>query len=387
MIPDYHLQSKLQHHITHVAPRHYSISLHSLENCCKHPIQTPDQTASGGVHVVTYGKARRGAFIGLQMCRNSWSCPVCTPIRIAEQRLKITKLLNSAYESGYVGIMVTFTIPHSKTQSAAEVLTNLQTAKHAYDLWFNNRKFKSTVTREPRYKIAGSICACECKYSRTYGFHFHYHVVYVVAAEDEAAFRAEEQRYRLKWKGLTAHMGDPRFRSDPNALGLYISEGHIRNGEYLAKEICKASNGKRPVSMNMFDLLDTGDPHDKDIFIEYAAAVRGFARVRCSALLRKNLHITQEELTRAIVGEFDISEPKMVATFTFADWYTICNDEYDTGRQHRRWIMWRAQLDGFDGILNYCIDNVLPLPKLPYIEFGERNTLAAPHLVSNGILA
>ncbi|MBQ3433951.1 MAG: hypothetical protein IJG24_02770 [Selenomonadaceae bacterium] len=371
MIQDYHLQSVLQRHIETEAPRHYTISLHSLSQCCKHPLQDPNQTSSGGVHVITHGKARRGAFLGLQMCGNSWSCPVCAPIRIAEKRIRVTKLLERAKEAGYVGIMVTFTIPHTIRQPAAEVLKNLHEAKHLYDLWFSNRKFLSTATRAKRYDVAGSICACECKYSYSRGFHFHYHVVYVVRAKDEQKFRADEPIFRRKWQSLTERYKPNYYAYKTEPDGLHISEQLITNGNYIAKELCKTSNGKRGRSMEMFELLQTDDPRDKDIFIEFAAAVRGYARVRCSSRLRQNLAISAEELKAQIVGEFDFTAPKVVATFTFDAWYEICRDECDTRKLHRRWILLRAQLDGFDGVYNYCLENALPVPMKPYIEFVE----------------
>ena len=376
MIQDYYLQGILQRHIETEAPRHYTISLHSLSKCCKHPLQSIDQASSGGVHVLTHGKARRGAFLGLQMCGNAWSCPVCSPIRISEQRIKVTKLLEQAALAGYVGIMVTFTIPHTIRQSAAEVLENLHTAKHQYDLWFSNRKFLSTTTRAKRYDVAGSICACECKYSYSRGFHFHYHVVYVVRATDEQKFRADEQIFRKKWWQLTEHLKPNYYLYKTEPEGLHISSGHVMNGDYIAKEMCKTSNGKTGSSVEMFDLLKTADPKDRDIFIEFAAAVRGYARIRCSSRLRAHLHISREELRQAVVGEFDFTEPRVVATFTFDAWRDICRDEYDTRKLHRRWILLRAQLDGFDGVFNYCLENALPVPMVPYVQFIKSECLA-----------
>lgn len=369
-IPDYRRQSALQRYVELNCHGSVFWKLRALLNCCKYPVPAAvGGNAASGVHLTLKKKkdgSRRAGYLGVGHCCSRWSCPVCSPYRLNRDIIRLTEVIRGKIEKGYKAIMVTLTIPHYSFQPALEVLDNLVNAKHKWDMALKDFK----RLRRVQFTTSGSITSTECKHSSVNGFHFHNHVVYFIPAREVKYFFEMEDELRAMWQKICA----PIKQFESTECGLWITKKPLTDARYLAKEMSKtvsAVNQRtgKAKTRDMFELLDTGDPHDFDIFIEYALATRWHARIRCSKglmvdiddeLLKKKLH----EITGTV-------EEIVLCTFNVGAWNDIVEAEYTDNAPHRWRLLQRAELDGLSGVRRYCWENKLPMPMAPVVNFTD----------------
>lgn len=300
---------------------------------------------------------RRAHFGGLMTCNNAWSCPHCSAIRIIEYRERITQVCEAMNLNDYWGVMFTLTIPHVITDSASTVFTRLMDSRRL----FNNAGFADFMKAACRGKRYWSFTATECKYSRFNGWHFHQHVLYFVPKQVWHYIQRDDVKTKLQgyWNKAMIRAGCDELRVGGNPM--HISGNRIMNGDYIAKEMCKPDNDKKR-SCSPIDLLNSDDPRDNQLYLEFALATKGFPRFRGSQglwqfadpmIVKKNVQERNEYIETVVVG-----------SFTFTGWNEIIRDEYETGVKHRLNMLRRAELDGGSGVMEYCFEHLLPIPLL-----------------------
>ena len=359
--PDYQLQAKMQHRYESMfqQKQYFKLGMRHLLRCNRYLIPSADG-GTGKALIITSGKARVPKYVGLQQCHNAWSCPVCAPRVLATYKLKLNVIFDQAIKQGYSLRMITFTVPHYADESADTVLMRL------LDTYNKFNTYKRVMTHQKSFeaKTYGSVVATECKHSKIYGFHFHRHTVYLV--KDNAAFERDFVKMRNWWQ---AYIEQFKKTDAPNkhSEGMYLSPQCFTTANYIAKltnEMAKPGQEKK-FSRDMFELLTTNSEDDLKIFAEFACAVHGHRRIQRSNNLLKLLGLNSEQLDKAVqeqalLGEF--GDVKTVASFAEDSWRKILEAEHDDNKPHRHYLLFRAQLDGIDGVRRYCAENKLPQP-------------------------
>lgn len=201
----------------------------------------------------------------------------------------------------------------------------------------------------------GSITSIECRYSEFNGWHFHAHILYITSTKGADRLVAAEEQLRSKWQRII----EPLYQRPSKELGLFVSKGNITNGEYIAKELCKVDSNKK-ASAGVFSLLASDSAKDKELFFEYARAVSGHARIKCTSGLAALAN--WQDVKKKVQEKFGVIETVVVGSFTVDAWSEIIDSEMIGGVNHRHRILRRAELDGYSGIVAYCLENDLPFP-------------------------
>ena len=176
------LDYQAQHHLRQmirrlpVADRY---QLRNISSCGQKIIKRVG--AVNGVYLMSDGEHSK--FIGQAHCDNPFCCPICSAKVMEKYRSEIASAIDMFASKGYVGFMVTFTIPHLKFMKCRETTDIL------YDTWTYCRSTaKSTSNRTHGYNafreflsdldIKHYVRVCEYTYSDKNGWHPHFHCLF-----------------------------------------------------------------------------------------------------------------------------------------------------------------------------------------------------------------
>ncbi len=362
MVPNYQLLTKIQRMMTNSQPASTQLSLRALFWCNTAP---HDPKGEVSILVTRRQRGRHASFHGVQHCHNPWSCPVCTAQMLTIKAAEVTQIIEAKKIQGLYPKMVTYTVPHNRRETAAEVLKKLQIIKRRY-----NRNLRYVLRKEfPSWD--GTITSLECKYSAHFGWHWHYHVLYFFDAFDCVKFDNYESILTAYWRlaALQTLNLDMRYVSNITAgknesTPVHISPGIVKDGSYLAKEVVKYDNGKK-FSRSVFELAHSSDLLDNALFFEFALAARGKQRVQIGSHMRQ--YIDEEALKKNLSGNKHISTT-LVCSWSAEDWSEIINQEFgiNTGNEPsiRKKLLKAAELDGAMGVIEVCSELYLPYPKI-----------------------
>jgi len=234
------------------------VQVKSIAHCCSKTLM--DRT----VFLARRPKSQQAMIYGLTTCKNTFGCPICTPMRMAKFRSKIGVLLD-ALRDKYYAFMVTFTIPHAAYQSCKEVSDILYNTWRLFNLQKGAHKFKKDGT--PKYdsivnewwiksQIKYNVRGYEYTWSRQNGWHAHFHCLFWVPrylVDVAFSFEQELQNYwdkiaKLKtlqyWQKNKLYGTDEQRQKRLEALfwttrkkrhsGLLISKHEAKSSEYIA---------------------------------------------------------------------------------------------------------------------------------------------------------
>ena len=362
---DFRLLCKFQK-LLHEEPYAKRVKLKSIIGCNKNVIlKSPFVTVDIGMDKAGE-RVRNGGFGGLFHCGNSWACPVCAARKLHEKAAEITELIEIQRQLGKAAVMLTFTRPNYDWQSAGDVLSGLTKAR---------RHFFSSSRWRKIYKGLGgaercSVFSTECTYGEN-GWHFHNHILIFIDedAENMRGLVNAMPELRKLWCDAMeradilnshSHFSQTRgvyLRVGSDGLPVIVKDGNYLTDFGLANEISKETNGS---GRSPFDLLASDDPADNQLFLEYAYAVKGYARVKIMAYGLKNQ--IRETAKKKCTDDTSV---ETVCCIPSTIWREIVDDEYATGTPHRRNIL-VAALGGIDNVkvyftsIGYTEDCVLP---------------------------
>ena len=325
----------------------------------------------------------RTSFFGLQTCKNPWVCPHCVAIQMKKYRERIAAAIELQKEKGYVGIMITFTIPHIRPQSCKEVTKVLYDSFS--DCFKNAHKNRETAEGDFRScgvfntffhdcEIKDYVRVCEHTHGAN-GWHPHFHCIFwlpkrnvqkVLQYEEtlkERWDKAVAKTYQKYWKKNGTILSDSSKRllidlknkqtKDYGAQSLWIS----KNGEkvvvansaaYLTgwtidKELTglqyktarKHRNGKHYTPHELLELAMKGDKQAEAFFIDYLLTVTqkpvhqrvNFSRTGlCGAV---KTYMQQQEFRAIIKKKQEESQEEwaVFAWFTRNEWFTISQSD------------------------------------------------------------
>jgi hypothetical protein len=169
-----------KHSLQEIASRvlfHFGLNEHRTCTCGKfhHSVKNQDRR----VTVKKSFETGKSYFAGLQTCGSVWSCPVCCTKITEGRRSEISKAVEN--HNGSI-LMVTFTVPHKKSDSLVDSYNFLMSArrilKDQRPLKNNNPKRfldKSYKELKIEFGIIGDIASIETPWNNINGWHPHCH--------------------------------------------------------------------------------------------------------------------------------------------------------------------------------------------------------------------
>lgn len=366
---DFQLRYKWQ---SYLDGRSYAERKHlkSLHQCGKFVIKRNENI---DIIVDTYGNGRKYATVfNAKHCCSSWACPVCTPYMLSKYAEKANAVIKRKREEGRVAFMITFTVPHTRTQSLAEVYSDLRRTYNST----NNRIFQ----RNRRNLIGKNemIKSTEVTYSHFYGWHPHFHILVFCDVDKVDNMPAVVDEWRARWCdgfkkiygvddiGLIKMGVDLDFFYN-RSVYLSADDGKpraVETSDYLMSwgadnEIAKTGSTPHAIkTVKMFDLLESGSPRDLALFQEYADVTRGKIRIIFTRNLLANLVIDVSKLE-----EYTKKNSVAVCSFTSENWSKILELERERKIHYRYYILEVAiETESFGAILGLCERLDLPRP-------------------------
>ena len=326
----YKLQEKMQSLLkAHTAFDEFK----GLKTCMK--VQISDVAIH---HSVEHNKAFYG---NLATCSSVWACPVCSAKIQSRRAQEINKGMFRMYHAGYTASMITFTHPHNRTMGLA---SNIDMHNNALRKLRAGRQW---VKFKDRTGYKGLIRGSEVTHGLN-GWHYHTHEIWFVAGGYDMSKEREWLANRWYECCIKAGFNIPdKSAFLANAVDIQVD---VHSSQYLAKfgrtwgidkEVSmgasKKGHGKTP-----FELLDSDDSRDNELFIEYVRATRGKAQLFWSRGLKAMCGIqlkTDEELN---AEQDDTAE--VIAFLTRDLWNCV---KYNHARAE---LLDIAEVYGFDGI-------------------------------------
>lgn len=372
---DYRLRHKFKDYL---ANRSYGerLWLQGLYHCGDGVIQR--DAVDVVADISRYG--RRVHYFNVRYCHSAWACPVCTPYVLKQYSFKVSAVIKAQLRLGRWAFMLTFTVPHSRRQSFAEVYNSLrETYRKADD---RHLKLKRKALTGERLEL---IKSAEVTFATFNGWHPHFHVLVFCDADKWANVPELVAIWQAKWcnafhrvSGLTdeqlAELGTDMDYFHNKSVYLSLDDnGHTRQmltGDYICgwgadDEMAKLDNhaGK---SAQVFDLLASDDPLDVERFHEYACVVKGKMRISFSKGLLANIDL--EDFIEQCRKESDTSPSEVITVCSFiaSDWYEIVRLERERRRPYRIDILEAAYSLDFDTVFRRCLELDIPTPVPPF---------------------
>ena len=358
-ISDSHLSSIYKTHLNRTVNTKTK-SLKNLRLCSTSCIRQPG--VENTVYVIADEEHAR--YGGLQTCRSSWACPICTPKVMARKASEIADLIDyMATKKNLYAFMITFTLPHNKYMPANETFDVLQKVWRKFSKAGSTNKrtlteYRQTKTKGERkytyektmgvfpefrakYHIDYFVRAYEFTWSAENGWHPHIHCLffaekkyfkYLAKHQQELTddWFAKAKRSHKKW--LQQHNQErdldelySEWRKNPKTghRSVYFSKdktGKVRvfsSSAYLAgwggnSELTKENRktGRKNGHYSPFQLLELADKAESvqeanrwfNLFDEYALATKGRNRINMTKECKK--FIEEWRLTNEWIERF-----------------------------------------------------------------------------------
>lgn len=254
----------------------------------------------------------------VKTCGSVWACPVCAA-KVAEQRrLELSHAMKAHVQAGGYAYLVTFTFPHSKGQTLAELMGPFTKARQSFQ---NSRKWKAVMERANKVGVVNSL---EVTYGSANGWHPHLHMLVFCdagafgegeASEDGRLSSHAIDHLRGEWVRLLEKRGlvDGNSRSWANRYALDV-RGGAKAAEYIAKwgheeqwglsselTTSHAKTGKRDTwgttdhytPFQLLAMAAAGDGHAICAFREFVGEFDGKRMLTWSRGLKAHFHIDE----------------------------------------------------------------------------------------------
>lgn len=247
----------------------------------------------------------RAFYAGLQTCGLVWLCPVCAPKIQAYRAAELALAIEQAQDQGLVVELVTFTAPHSRSDSLADLE---ERAGKAFRSMTNGRPYRRLSAE---LGIVGSVSAGELTWGELNGWHPHRHTLRFRKAGPAMGSRHKLAAHDLEIFGLWRSAVERHGLGRADVRGFSVEDGS-RASEYVQKMATEAvrfrwgtedemarSHTKRGRFGNLtpFDFLRMGAAGAEGawgrLWREYAAAYKGKTQLRWSPGLRNLLGVTE----------------------------------------------------------------------------------------------
>ncbi|EXJ09037.1 protein rep [Nitrincola nitratireducens] len=299
-------------------------------------------------------------YVGLSICGNSWTCPVCAAKVQERRRLEIAQAFAYAYGSDRKMIMVTFTFPHYSFQTLSDLLSR---QSEAYKRLRSGKAWEKT---KGRIGFGGLIRSLEVTLGDN-GWHPHTHEAWLVSKNADVTRLREEVAKR--WLNVCKKAGlVPKGKESAFLEHSVKITDNCDTSEYLAKhdsskhwgadrELAKA-NSKTSRSIKGFHpfalLADIASeeparPDAAQRWLEYADAMKGRAQIFWSKGLKDEVGV--KEKTDEEIAHEQEDKADSLALLTAHQWRIILR------YKARAEILNIAEREGAAGIQRWLADH------------------------------
>lgn len=173
-------------------------------HCCQSSIKLP-MYGETGVYVLA--NKTESKLWGVQTCKNSWSCPVCSARNMSKYAADIACGLDAMYKwHNKTAFMMTFAIPHTARYTCAQTYEILQKTWLRF-IHFGNKKHRkdpfSNFCEETN--CTERIRVTEFTWGEN-GWHPHYHCLFFVDADKLQNVKQYQQSLHDKWFKIAHQM-------------------------------------------------------------------------------------------------------------------------------------------------------------------------------------
>lgn len=293
-------------------------------------------------------KSGRALYHQVVKCGDFWRCPVCSHRITMGRRAEIANIYNQVAGRGQgAAYLVTFTIPHQKTDLLEDLLRQMLYARDRLGdgAWGKSLTRPAGKTAKTAYRLGdlyvGRMRTLEITYSSANGWHPHLHEMWVFSGEIPAS------RLSL-FASLPDAWGDACqdwWLNRPGARGVDMRRMY-GNAEYMAKfgaekrtwgaEYELAAGHGKTRTVGPWSLLESsmyGDLSSRAAFVEYAHALKSVSPSSIHIGGRLAYAIKQLGLTASDDAELSSglgSDAELLATLTKSEFKLIAqNSAYD----------------------------------------------------------
>jgi hypothetical protein len=266
-------------------------------------------------------------YAGLQVCGRGAVCPLCGA-RIAEHNCReIQTALDVWKGRGGVPALITFTMPHYRSQRLSD---NLAALLAAYRGLTGHGSYREVARAA---KLQHSIRSTEITWGHRNGYHPHLHVLGFFGSGYGASGFPE--RLPLLWLAELKRHIDVTNADHVLERGVRFQLGFTAGAEYvskvgqawgLAEEVSKANRKKgRGDHFSPLQLLcqvRDGAPWAAAVFQEYAEVSHGLHFLQWSRDMRKDLGLAAEKSDEEIAAGVD-QHDAVLAALTPAEWRAV----------------------------------------------------------------
>ena len=182
-ILDYHLQ----HVLFRILDGESSDVKHRLRNIRQCGRRLVQHSTNLPVVAVMRSDDGHSALFGHAHCRNPLCCPVCSAKIMEQYRAKIASAIDMQENSGFVGFMATFTVPHLGFMSCRETTDILYATWKYFRMRLKASKGRNWIHPYKRFTDATGVKSfvrvCEYTYGEKHGWHPHFHCIFWVPRE------------------------------------------------------------------------------------------------------------------------------------------------------------------------------------------------------------
>lgn len=345
--------------------------LKSLRMCGRNIIKS--DAGQTGVFLLSNKTSSR--LFGITMCKNPFACPCCSAHRMAIYSAQIGLALEEMESRGYIGFMVTFSIPHLRYMSCREVTDILYNTYSYYRRTMKQKNYEKRVDGTLKNKkgtvahqffldcqIEHSITVCEYTHGKN-GWHPHFHALYWTKKENADKILTWEKQLNEFWlqqakrltkkywlehrtqnEDLINNTLDSLYEKCEKDAGLYISKTNgklaiSKSSDYLCgwgadREVTgnyrkKASANDHRTPYQILEDAYNGDEKSADLYIEFCLAVTRkpvHHRVIWSRTGIKSIVVQAEQVKKAreYLKKNEDENWSVVAWFTCDQWHELC---------------------------------------------------------------
>lgn len=317
------------------------------------------------VEVRTAKASGKAFYGGLMVCGLVWLCPVCAAkvqkVRADELHEGLTRWV----AAGGVVELVTYTVPHGRSDSLQRLDAGL---RRAYRQLVGSRGYRAL---QEELGVVGSVVSQEVTWGEVTGWHPHLHVLRFRLGESGAgrsgactASTAPDSHSELRlfelWREAVGRAGlgvaSPKaFKvQDATHAARYVAKlgSEVLTWRTADELVRSHSKRGREGRMTPFDFLRAGvvglaGPW-RQLWREYAEVYRGRHQLRYSPGLRDLLGTLDARTDDQVAAS--IGEPyALLQTLTDDDWQVVRS----AGPRARGELLQVAELHGVDGIRHY----------------------------------
>lgn len=337
--------------------RHWLYRVAQTIDAAKHPgkiFRTHDcryarRAEQVGVH---YSALHQSAhYSKLATCGSVWACPVCAVKIQQRRRLELVELVKWTYEQGHSPQMVTFTFPHTRFDSLADLISR---QRLAFRRLRSGKAFSSFCKR---WGYVGLVRSLEVTHGRN-GWHPHTHELWItrpLSPSERVQFKEGILGFWLKacaaaglldmadpdaLRAFTAHSVDVRFNAQDSD---YLCKQDASRNWGIDNELASSSSkaGKQK-GVHAHEFLVRQAPGDSALYVEYVQGMAGARQLFWSHGLKDLVGV--EEKTNEQLAEEEKEPAELLGLLTAEQWRVV------RGNEARAELLDAAELGGWSAV-------------------------------------